>query len=198
MAFLLPLSVIIPLGAAFLIPLAQLIRSKKGCPAGEVIALAATAALVVISLCGLATRRTVTTWIGGYEAKSELLGLTGTTLPHTSEGEADPARPRGVVIEQAVPGSAAAEAGLQEGDIITGWKLPSDKRFGPVWSMNELRRQNAALEPGSIMILQVERNGSTLEEAIKAGKSVAGIAMVGDGLTRLLLVIIGVVSFTAV
>ncbi len=198
MAYLLPLTVAIPLGAAFLIPLTQLIRSKKGCPSCEAVAVVAMALLVAVSLWNLAVEGTVTTWMGNYEAKSELLGLTGTTLPATDDAEAASEQPRGVLIEQAAPGSASAEAGLQEGDVITGWKLPSDERFGPLRSMNELRRQNAALEPGSIMILQVERDGSVLEKTVKAGKAVAGIAMVCDGLTRLLLVVISTVSFTAV
>lgn len=198
MEVLLPLSVAIPLGAAFLIPMGNLIGGKKGGPVGEIIALLAVAALVGVSFGTFAGDRAFTTWLGDYEARSELLGLTAVALPAEPEPAEGAQVLKGVVVEQVVPGSAAAEAGLRQGDIITHWKRSTDDSLHRLRSMNELRRENAALAPGNSIVLQVERDGSARDISIRAGKSVAGIAMVCDGLTRLMLVIISVVSFAAI
>jgi multicomponent Na+:H+ antiporter subunit D len=190
---LLPLLVLIPLGAAFLIPLLSFVGCRTQWRVSEAISLLATVALVLISF-GTFGRGPVSVWLGNYQGKSELLGLTEKTAAAQPPG----APPAGVGIDEVVPDSAAGAAGLQPDDVIKGWRLPADTGFRPLHSINELRRENAALKPGSTLVLQVERGGRALEVNLPAGKSVTGIAMFGDGLTRLFLVMISVVSLCAV
>jgi multicomponent Na+:H+ antiporter subunit D len=201
---LLPLLVVIPLGAAFLIPMANLIGGRRGTRASEVIALLAAAALVAVSLATFAYGPAPAVWIGGYRGASELLGVTGGAASAELPGPAG-APVRGVVVEQVVAQSAAAAAGLRAGDIITAWAArkpdqepAAERESQPLHSMNELRRENAALEPGGQLVLQVVREGKAMQLVVTAGKSVTGIAMFSDGLTRLLVVMISVVSFAAV
>jgi multicomponent Na+:H+ antiporter subunit D len=196
--YLLPLLVVIPLGAAFLIPMLSLIAGEKEWLGSEVIALLATAALVVISLGTFTADSSIAVWIGGYKGHSELLGLCGESVSAEAEGRTSPVVAHGVVVDEVVTGSAAADAGIEEGDVITGWKGPRDATFLPLRSMNELRRQNAALDAGGQLVLRIERDGQTFQQRVRAGKSVTGIAMFCDGLTRLLVLMISVVSFTAV
>ncbi len=198
MELLLPLTVVIPLAAAFLIPVASLFGARKRWPIGEIVALLAVTALVVVSFATFACDLPMTTWMGNYKGGPELLGLTGQPLPAEEGPEA---LPKGVDVDQVVPGSRADVGGVHKGDVITGWKVAAGgepKGFRPLRTMNELRRANAMLVPDTPIVLRVERNGLTQELTVQGGKSVVGIAMVCDGLTRLLLVIISVVSFAAV
>lgn len=190
---LLPLLVLIPLGAAFLIPLLNFAGCRIRWRVSEAIAVLVAVAMVLISF-GTFGRAPVSVWLGSSPGKSELLGLT----ERSPAAQATAARPAGVEIDEVVPGSAAAAAGLEPGDVITGWRSPSDSEFRPLRSINELRRENAALRPGSTIVLHVGRGGRSLEFNLPAGKSVTGIAMFGDGLTRMLLAMISVVSLAAV
>jgi len=197
---LLPLLVAIPLGAAFLIPMANLIGGRRGEPISEAIALLTAAALVAISLSTFAYPSAAAVWIGGYRGASELLGVTGGPASAEAPGPGQ-APVRGVKVEEVVAESAAARAGLQAGDLITAWRpggeFAPEEQFRPLHTINELRRENAALKPGSQLVLQVVRGGEPMELVVTGGKSVTGIAMFSDGLTRLLVVIISVVSFAA-
>jgi len=198
---LLPLTVVIPLAAAFIIPVASLLGAKRGWPIGEIVALLAATALLIVSFATFASDLPITTWIGQYKAGSELLGVTGRPAPAQMAEEGGAALPGGVVVDQVVPNSVSDVAGIQPGDVIAGWKVAVEgdsRAFQPLSTMNELRRANAMLEPGTRVLLRVQRDGQTLEIGIQGGKSVVGIAMVCDGLTRLLLVVISVVSFAAI
>jgi len=193
---LLPLLVVIPLGAAFLIPMVGLLGGKKEWRISEAIALLATVALVLVSI-GTFFCPSAAVWIGGYQGRSELLGLvgSGSAVEVPNPGSAPQ---RGVPVQEVVPGSVAATAGLRAGDVVVGWRRGSDTEMRPVQSVNELRRQNATLEPGEQLVVRVLRDGQQRDLSAAAGKSVTGIAMFGDGLTRLLVLMISVVSFAAV
>jgi putative serine protease PepD len=71
----------------------------------------------------------------------------GVSTGTASEGTA------GAQVAEVVPGSPAAEAGLQQGDIITA--LGEE----PVASTEDLVAAIAAREPGETVALEVERNG---------------------------------------
>ena len=59
----------------------------------------------------------------------------------------------GVLVTRVVPASAAARAGIRHGDVIV--------RIGnkPVVDVNHFRQQVAAVEPGTVLDLQLIRNG---------------------------------------
>ncbi len=195
---LLPLVVVIPLGAAFLIPMLSLIAAKKAWWGIEAVAVLATLSLVVIALVGLAEDTPTTIWIGDYAGKAELLGLVGRPGQELEVKAVSPLSGRGILVEEVVEGAAAAAAGIEPGDVILGWKAPPARSFVHLRTINELRRQNAALAPGTEFVLKVQRGDQVLERTVVGGKSVTGIAMFSDGLTRLMLVIVSVVSFAAV
>jgi len=196
-SLLLPLLVAIPLGAAFVIPMVGLLTERRRWPLSEAVALLAAAALVVISFATFTMRMPVALWIGGYRGEPELLGLVGETLAAPA-GPSAARQAEGVLVAEVVAGSAAAEAGIRAGDVITGWRPATERSFSTVRSISGLRRDNAALAPGSELVLSIERDGSQTEVGVRAGKSTTGIAMFSDGLTRLMLVVIGTVSLAAV
>ena len=70
-----------------------------------------------------------------------------------------------------MPGSQSAAAGVRRGDMIVHWKRPEDFAFRPLRSMNELRRENAALDPGSRLVLFIERDGETLTMTMPAAST---------------------------
>jgi serine protease Do len=61
---------------------------------------------------------------------------------------------KGVLVASVEPGSPAAKAGIQSGDVIIGFEGK------PVESANELPRVVAATKPGSTVTLDVWRNGA--------------------------------------
>ena len=69
-------------------------------------------------------------------------------------------RPNGALVRSVVEGSPAEKAGVEPGDVIT--------RFDgkPVDRASELRRLVAATKPGSKVVMQVFRRGSTKELGI--------------------------------
>jgi serine protease Do len=60
---------------------------------------------------------------------------------------------KGVLVSEVVPGAPAAEAGLQEGDVIVA------VNGQPVNDANELKLQISAIAPGSKLNLDILRNG---------------------------------------
>lgn len=60
---------------------------------------------------------------------------------------------RGAVVQRTVPGSGAASAGLQPGDVIVG----VDGR--PITSSAELTDAMRGRDPGEVVVVQYERNG---------------------------------------
>ncbi|MBS0194448.1 MAG: DegQ family serine endoprotease [Proteobacteria bacterium] len=65
-------------------------------------------------------------------------------------------RSGGALVAQVEPGSAAAKAGVQAGDLITAFN------GAPIDSSNDLPPLVGALPPGTHATLQVSRNGKTL------------------------------------
>ncbi|MGD2174435.1 MAG: hypothetical protein PVJ27_03445, partial [Candidatus Brocadiaceae bacterium] len=193
MRYLLPLLVVIPLGAAFLIPLVSLLAAKRKWPCGEVVALLATGALVVISLATFGYPGTWATWIGGYRGQSDLLGVDGRVV--SGVGPAEEAR--GLLVGDVAANSRAARSGLREGDLVLAFARGADGRFQAVQSLNHLRRENASLPLNGELVLRVVRDGQSMHLTISGGKSTVGIAMVCDGMCRLMLIVISVVSFSA-
>ena len=187
----LPLLVVVPLAAAFLIPLLSLVTARRNWPSSEIVALLAVAILVVLSFLTFGGQDVMTVWIGGYRGQPELLGIRGVRA--TSQG-AD----GGILIDEVIAGSRADDAGLKAGDVVLGLRRHEGDKLKRVTSINHLRRENAALPPGTRFILCVDRQGETLEKAVSGGKGVTGIAMVCDGLTRLMLVVISIVSLAAI
>ena len=73
---------------------------------------------------------------------------------------------RGVIIMQVQPGSAAARAGLQRGDVI------AELNGEPVSESNELRNRVASLAPGSEITLTVLRGQGEQELRVALGELV--------------------------
>lgn len=194
---LLPLLVVIPLGAAFLIPLLHLLVARRGRSVADILAVVFTGALVVLSVVLFFGEDTVVTWIGGYKGERDLLGLS-----RVEKAQVPDARGReGLLVQEVASGSAAHRAGISQGDLIVGYARggPDAPRadFQGVTTLNTLRRFNAGLPYEGALRLTVFREGRLQEVHVTAGKSVTGIAVVSDGLTRLLLLVITVVSFAA-
>lgn len=78
---MLPLFVVIPLGAAFVIPVLGLFRLEK---AWDIVAVAATLAVLTLSITMLTGESVVVTWIGGYVGTRDVGSLTG--IPLVSDG----------------------------------------------------------------------------------------------------------------
>jgi len=73
----LPLLVVIPLGAAFLIPVVGFLKPGRFCAP---IALASVAALVVLSLATFAGEPVVVAWIGGWKGTTDPGSVTGIAM----------------------------------------------------------------------------------------------------------------------
>jgi len=78
--------------------------------------------------------------------KAAAMGLTGT---------------EGVVVTQVAPGSAAAEAGIRQGDAI----VEVDKT--PIRNVEEFEAATAKFNPGDTMLLLIKRRGATLFLTLK-------------------------------
>jgi multicomponent Na+:H+ antiporter subunit D len=279
---LLPLMVVIPLGAAFLIPLLSLFTARRNWAADSVIAVVATALLIAFSIVAFCRDGNYTSWIGGYRGEHDLLGITG----RVAEGEEAAGEDRAILVEGVAPGSRADTAGVAVGDLILqvrsgpapepreavapeaprgrpggppegregarpagegrpergtrgrrggpggrepgGEDRPERGAGGPggpgaagaaatamraaaaapdqaatenipltVGTLNELRRMNSSLALDTDLGLTVVRAGERQTIEVSGGKSIVGIAMTADGLTRLMLIVISVVSFAA-
>ncbi len=81
---------------------------------------------------------------------------------------------RGVVIVQVQPGSTAARAGLQRGDVI------AEINGTPVAESNELRNRVAGLAPGTEISLRVIRGGQEQQLRLELGE----LALDGAGRQR--------------
>ncbi len=82
----------------------------------------------------------------------------------------------GVLIQDLIPGGAAADAGVEPGDIITG--VDGE----PVASVRELRFRVADLPPGRDVTLKLFRDGKTVERDVKLGNQ---SELLADGSQRL-------------
>ncbi len=193
MRHLLPLLVVIPLGAAFLIPLLHLLMARRGRPCGDVVAVVFTGALVVLSVVLFFGNDTVVTWIGGYEGQQDLLGIRVARAGRTPDSSPQ----EGILVGEVVPRGSARDAGVRADDLIVGYRAGQDGEFEKATTLNALRRFNASVAPGTALELRLLRDGEFQRVLVPGGKSITGIAMVSDGLTRLMLVVITVVSFTA-
>jgi S1-C subfamily serine protease len=103
--------------------------------------------------------RIATELIEDGEAKRALLGVSATT-----EGDSGSAVGRGARVVSVEPGSAAADAGLRAGDVITA----IDDR--PVTNSTELTAAVRSRTPGEEVTLTVQRDGGseTVEVALGA------------------------------
>ena len=92
---------------------------------------------------------------GGGKTPGALEGLSVTELtPNIARQLGLPRWTRGVVVDQVVPGSAAAEAGLRRGDVI------QEVNRTPVASVAEFRRAVRRAGGGPVLLL-VNRGGTT-------------------------------------
>jgi putative serine protease PepD len=92
--------------------------------------------------------------VNGEEPQTGFLGITGT----------DPTSgPGGALVTAVVPNSPAAHALLEPGDLIT--EVAGD----PVESMSDLAARIRGIEPGTRVVLTVERDGRTLEVPVTVG-----------------------------
>jgi serine protease Do len=78
--------------------------------------------------------------------------------------------PRGILIAQVEPGSPAAQAGLQRGDVILAMNGK------PIESYDMFRNEIAGLPPGTTVQLTVSRDNKTLERSVTLGERPAETA----------------------
>jgi serine protease Do len=76
---------------------------------------------------------------------------------------------QGVLVVDPIEDSPAAQAGLQNGDIITHLKTPAMDKKQPVDTADELRMTVASLKPGTKVTLSVFRNGETMQKTVTLG-----------------------------
>ncbi len=91
------------------------------------------------------------------------LGIDYGNVPVASDSGL-PAAARGVYVTDVFPGSPAAQAGLQPGDVL----LNIGKHA--ILDPSDLRRVEAAMKPGTQVQLSGLRNGSPFSAKIKLGK----------------------------
>ena len=80
---------------------------------------------------------------------------------------------RGVLMGDVTPGSPAAQAGIQRGDVIL--EINGDR----MESSNQLRAQVALLSPGSTVRVKLLRDGTAHDVTVKLGESPADQAQKG-------------------
>jgi len=98
------------------------------------------------------------------EVRRGQLGVRVQTLTEELMDSLNLVTRRGALIEQVLPDSAAARAGLREGDIVTG----VDGR--PVRSAGDLRNLIGLREIGEQVALEVLRNGSPITVRVAIGE----------------------------
>ncbi|NIM69589.1 MAG: hypothetical protein GTO48_03830, partial [Xanthomonadales bacterium] len=118
----------LPLGAAFFIPLLSLVSARRNWPSGELVAVLTTAALVCISLLTFARYGTQAVWIGGYKGHADLLGIAGETVEAARAGQQE----RGARVGKVAPGSFADRAGIREGDLLLEAAAGPSGGFQPI------------------------------------------------------------------
>ncbi len=94
--------------------------------------------------------------VNGQPLDMPLLGVTG--------ADVDDAREAGVPISAVEPGSAAAEASLEPGDVVHAIDGRLTDSFG------QLTRYVRAYSPGDLVEIEVERDGSTLTVTATLGR----------------------------
>lgn len=92
--------------------------------------------------------------VKGEEPKTGFLGITGT---EPTSG------PAGALVTEVVPNSPAAGSGLRPGDLVTA--IDGD----PVEGMSDLAARIRAIDPGTRVMLTIERGGRTLEVPVTLG-----------------------------
>jgi serine protease Do len=87
------------------------------------------------------------------------LGIAPTDVPRelAEEYGLNKGKAKGAFVRQVVPGAPADKVGIQPGDVVLS------VNGKPVEGAVELRRTLAALKPGSLVILQVNRRGKLME-----------------------------------
>jgi putative serine protease PepD len=113
---------------------------------------------VGFAIPGNTAKRIATELIEDGEAQRALLGVSATT-----EGENGSAVGAGARVASVQPGSPAADAGLQPGDVVTA----IDDR--PVTSSTELTAAVRSRQPGDEVSLTVQRNGGTRTVQVTLG-----------------------------
>lgn len=89
--------------------------------------------------------------------------VTNTHRAYLGVQVGDVQNPSGVVVLAVVPGGPAAQAGVQEGDIITAINGK------PVTSSSDLSQALANLTPGTDATLTIDRNGQTMSVKVTLG-----------------------------
>lgn len=92
--------------------------------------------------------------VKGEQPRSGFLGITGT---EPTSG------PAGALVTEVVPNSPAAGSGLRPGDLVTA--IDGDAVEG----MSDLAARIRAIDPGTRVILAIERDGRTMEVPVTLG-----------------------------
>lgn len=101
--------------------------------------------------------------VAGQQVVHAWLGVTGSQPPRSqvnAPGQASATPSPGALVDQVAPASPAATAGLRPGDVITAVD------GHPVASMAALDGDLGSLQPGTTVILTVERGRSFLSTAV--------------------------------
>lgn len=97
------------------------------------------------------------------------LGLTGGSIePEMAEALGLPKNTKGVFVTNILPESAAAKAGIKRNDIITAIN------GSPVGGIENLRFQVSQIAPGTLVKLDLIRDGNPLEIEVTLGDAAAG------------------------
>ncbi len=92
------------------------------------------------------------------------LGLSFLPLDEETAAENDVTATEGALVMEVVEGSAAADAGLQAGDIVTA---VNSEAVNEEWT---LRDRIAAYEPGDVVTLEVTRGDESLQIEVTLGE----------------------------
>ncbi len=79
-----------------------------------------------------------------------------------------PSNTQGIVIAQVMPGSPAAQAGLRQGDVITGVESQ------PITDESTLGKFLSTRKPGDTISLAVSRGGQGIQVSVRLGERPAG------------------------